>query len=291
MDSVNSDCWLNFDSPMFALVDPNEICPVGILTETNQTQIYNGKMSSLKSSTTAIATATTTATTTTTTAISGANQFNNSYYIYDNAIPVDQTINIQSVESYQFQQQQFQDSHIQQEVIIQQAPKETIQLYTQDENYIHYNLPMEPPPMLCSQGEPKHQIQHHLSIHRVLSKQRQDKIRARLERQQAQLPAILTRKASGRKMTGRERQLELEKQEAHQLKLRSQYLDLINELEEKCSRLRQILENIVATSPEYNRQMLSFLENSNLLFDQEESNTISAEEGGLTSIEDSQSHS
>lgn len=278
MDSISDDCWLNFELPMFALVDPNDICPIGILTETNQTLMNNENMSINNSNTNA----------TTSAAVS------NNYYIYDNAIPVEQTVQISSVESYQGEQQQFHQDNVEQQVAVQQPMKENMHLFitenqTQDENYVHCNLAIEPPPMLLSHEEPKHEPQHHLSLGRVLSKHRQDKIRIRLQRQPPQSPVILTRKASGRKMTGRERQQELEKQEAHQLKLKSQYLNLIDELEQKCTRLRQILENIVATSPEYNRQMLSFLENSNLLYDQE-SDSRNVEEDALTSIVAPQSH-
>lgn len=85
-------------------------------------------------------------------------------------------------------------------------------------------------------------------------------------------------------MTCRERQLELERQEANRLELRNRYLDLISELEQKCTRLREILENIVATSPEYNSQMINFLESSNLLFDQNELSSRNVEAHNSTSI-------
>lgn len=269
MDSINEDCWLNFESPMFTLVDPNEICPIGILTETTQAQINNDNAASI---------------------ITTANNQNaGNYYIYDNAIPVESNVQIPIIEQdQQFQRQKMQDDIIQQQVIIQQPTKQSEHIYrpriqTQDENK-QCNMPIEPPPMLSSFDEPGFEIQKQLRLHRVLSRQRQEKLRARLERQPPDLPSLLTRKGSGRKMTGRERQLELERQEANQLELRNRYLNLINELEQKCTRLREILENIVATSPEYNNQMINFLESSNLLFDQNEVSSRNVERHNSTSI-------
>lgn len=269
MDSINEDCWLNFESPMFTLVDPNEICPIGILTETTQAQINNDNATSM------ITTAN--------------NQSAGNYYIYDNALSVEPNVQIPIIEqTQQLQQQKMQGESIQQQVGIQQPTKQNEHVYrqriqTQDENK-QCNMPIEPPPMLSSFDEPRFEIQKQLRLHRALSRQRQEKLRARLERQPPELPNLMIRKGSGRKMTGRERQLELERQEANQLELRNRYLDLISELEQKCTRLREILENIVATSPEYNSQMINFLESSNLLFDQNELSSRNVEAHNSTSI-------
>lgn len=110
------------------------------------------------------------------------------------------------------------------------------------------------------------QIIEQLSLRKVLAKQRQERLKARLDKQPVQMH-YEARKHSGKKMTGRERQKDLERQEAAQLELRDRHLDMINQLESKCNKLREILENIVATSPEYNAQIASFLQTSELLFD------------------------
>lgn len=113
------------------------------------------------------------------------------------------------------------------------------------------------------------QIIQQLSLQKALSKQRQERLKARLDKQPMKVN-YQVRKPSGKKMTGRERQKELERQEALQLQLRDRHLDMINQLESKCNKLREILENIVATSPEYNTQIASFLQTSELLFDGQE---------------------
>lgn len=116
---------------------------------------------------------------------------------------------------------------------------------------------------------PDQQIVPQFSLRKILAKQRQERLKARLDRQPIQMH-YEARKPSGKKMTGRERQKELERQEAIQLQLRDRHLEMINQLESKCNKLREILENIVATSPEYNTQIASFLQTSELLFDGQE---------------------
>lgn len=124
------------------------------------------------------------------------------------------------------------------------------------------------PPVMVETNT-KHHIRQQLNLHKALSRQRQDRLKARLDRQPTRLQYDI-RKPSGKKMTGRERQKELEKQESHQLQLRDQYLNMISVLEHKCNKLREILENIVSTSPEYNAEMIAFLETSELLFDKQD---------------------
>lgn len=124
---------------------------------------------------------------------------------------------------------------------------------------------IDAPPVLTKHEEPKFSIHDKLQMHRELGKKRRESLKAKLEKQPASIAAHLIRKSSGKKMTGRERQLELEKQEANELKLRDHYVGLINQLEAKCNKLREILENIVTTSPDYENQMMIYLETEKLL--------------------------
>lgn len=134
------------------------------------------------------------------------------------------------------------------------------------ENYIK----PDPPPVLQSYEEPK--LLLHQQLERLTQKRR-DRLKARLEN----TPQITLDHRVGhrldKKMTSRERQLELERQESQQLKLKEHLLGKINSLEQKCNKLREILENIVTTSPEYNAQMISFLESSELLLDRSDTST------------------
>lgn len=76
-----------------------------------------------------------------------------------------------------------------------------------------------------------------------------------------------TRKSSSkiRKLTGREKQMELEKQEQDELDKRKKYVAMIAQLEQKCNHLREILKNIVASSATYDQQMIDYLGISELL--------------------------
>lgn len=130
------------------------------------------------------------------------------------------------------------------------------------------NQNIGPPPILTRNEDLKvFTVQQQLDIQRALSHQRQEQLRARLEREPPRLPPKIMRKSSGKKMTGRERQQELERTETKLLQQRDNYLELINQFEEKCSKLREILGNIVTNSPEYNNQMLRYLEQDGLLID------------------------
>lgn len=128
--------------------------------------------------------------------------------------------------------------------------------------------PQPPPPTLSSYEEPtKLQLQQKLHLHKVLSKQRQERFRAQLAKEPAKVPLPVIRKMQGRKMTGRERQLELEREEERLLQQKEKYQRQITELESKCNKLRAILEEIVANSPDYNSQMINFLESTEPLLD------------------------
>lgn len=65
---------------------------------------------------------------------------------------------------------------------------------------------------------------------------------------------------SSKKLTVRERQLELQRQEAHQLQLRDYYLTTIRNLESKCNKLRNILKDLVVTSPKFDNQLMDQLD-------------------------------
>lgn len=64
------------------------------------------------------------------------------------------------------------------------------------------------------------------------------------------LPKKHTEKHS-KKLSQRERQLDLERQEAEQLRLRDHYRELIAYLEQRCKKLKEILQNIVAAAPHH----------------------------------------
>lgn len=161
-------------------------------------------------------------------------------------------------ENFLFQQQPI--------AIIQQQPSPIVELQQQSTTST-----------LVAQEEPtaKAKLQHQLQR---LSQKRRERLKARLEQEPPVAQTKLNRKSTDKKMTSRERQLELERQEAQQLQLKEQLLELIRTLEQKCNKLREILENIVTTSPEYNAQMLSFLESSELLFDQQQQTDCRVEE-------------
>lgn len=122
---------------------------------------------------------------------------------------------------------------------------------------------------LAVQEDSSAKVKLHQQLQR-LSEKRRERLKARVEQEPAVIQTRLNRKSTDKKMTSRERQIELERQEAQQLQLKDQLLELISTLEQKCNKLREILENIVTTSPEYNAQMISFLESSELLFDQQQ---------------------
>lgn len=159
-------------------------------------------------------------------------------------------------------QQQLQIEQPQAQPLLQQQAMQQIQTVSLTHQIQH----IQPPPKLKLYDEPKVHLAQRI---KDLSRQRPERVQARMERAPAQDSSAI-RRATGKKLTGRERQIELEKQETHQLELKNRYLEMINELESKCARLREILESIVATSPEYNEQMINFLETSNLLYDQNE---------------------
>lgn len=81
-----------------------------------------------------------------------------------------------------------------------------------------------------------------------------------VQNQENKPPKRPMRKTAGKKMSARERLLELERQERQQLQMRDQYKEIIKELEMKNNKLKAILANMVTTSPEYNTQMMNFLD-------------------------------
>lgn len=158
--------------------------------------------------------------------------------------------------------------------LTQQQHNQNQQQYhnNQDPNFITVqditNQQLGPPPVLVPKdGQKFYCIQQQLEFHRALSQQRQEQLRARLDNEPPKLPPRIMKKTSGKKMTGRERQLELERTEERLLRQRDHFVDLITKLEAKCNRLREILGSIVTNSPEYNNQMISCLEADGLLID------------------------
>lgn len=111
----------------------------------------------------------------------------------------------------------------------------------------------------------KIRLQNQLQLRKSLSQQRTEQLKAKLNNQPLELPQVI-RKAS-RKLTGRERQLELERQESELRRHQEELKNKIRDLEHKCDKLREILMNIVSNSPQYNEEMINFLEASELLVD------------------------
>lgn len=125
------------------------------------------------------------------------------------------------------------------------------------------NPSSDAPPVLVPHEDISHKIQQKLRLQKALSQRRRNRLKAELDSQPTRITLI--KQETNKKLTGRERQIELERQEANLLRRRDHNRQLIKELEQKCDRLREILQNIVATSPEYNEQMLRYLESSELL--------------------------
>lgn len=104
----------------------------------------------------------------------------------------------------------------------------------------------------------------HLDIRKEKFNQRQKQLKEQFDNQP--LPKVSpSYNTSGRKLSGRERQLDLERQEREQLQLRSNYLEQINQLEQKCEKLKTLLERIVEASPVYDDELIRYL-NDNELF-------------------------
>lgn len=112
-------------------------------------------------------------------------------------------------------------------------------------------------------------LQEQLIRRKELVSERHRRLKSHFDNQPLpKLQPIMNR--TGRKLSGRERQMELERQEAYQLQLRDKYMSLIDQLQQKCEKLRELLGNIVAASPIYNDEMMQYLEENGLLVEQEE---------------------
>lgn len=117
-------------------------------------------------------------------------------------------------------------------------------------------------------NEKKSQIQEELRLHQIKREERRGQMMMSMQRDASDyVSKITTRKASGKKMTGRERQLELERQEREQMDLKNHYKSLIDRLESKCNKMREILENLVASSPDYSNQMSNVLESTDIFYE------------------------
>lgn len=125
-----------------------------------------------------------------------------------------------------------------------------------------------PPPVLVPRFERKMlTVDEHLEYRRALAKERQEQLKAKLEREPLQMPPKVIKKPSGKKMTGRERLQELEKQEVEEIRKRDHLVDMISSLEAKNKKLRDILVEIVTKSPNINREILEWLGDDNLFTD------------------------
>lgn len=282
---------LNYQDPMMTCIDPNYICPTEILVHDEQTPYYQQQQTSSETFGTNITNivnqqqqniqyqtkqqeyhnqqhimvsnyvygheVTTLPGTSTGIPLYASNNVVQSYSYRTNDVET-KVIPDLTVQTNQFRQQQ---GRIQQD---QNFKQQKISTENYEHQYQYQNL-IEPPPTLARHEETKYGVQESLRLHKELTKQRQERIKARLERQPAQLPSDSLRKNSGKKLTGRERQLELERQETEQIKLRDNYMRMIKQLEAKCNKLREILENIVTTSPDYNNQMMIYLETERLM--------------------------
>lgn len=115
-----------------------------------------------------------------------------------------------------------------------------------------------PPPVLVAKDEYKFSnIQQRLDYDRAMAHQRQEQLKIQLERDPPKI-SLNSKRPSGKKLTGRERQLELERIETELLKKRDRYKEMIADYESKCQKLRELLGNIVASSPEYNEKFIKY---------------------------------
>lgn len=125
-----------------------------------------------------------------------------------------------------------------------------------------------PPPVLMPKSEQRVlSIKQHLEYRKAMSRERHEQLRTQLDQEPLHLPPRVIKKPTGKKMTGRERQIELERQEIEELKRRDRYVDMISNLEAKNNRLREILVDIVTKSPDLNREIIDWLSEDNLLID------------------------
>lgn len=224
------DDWFNFESPMFTLVDPNDICPlamfpdeqqIGDLTITGEDEVNNSKVCS--------------------------DQSNLYITVCQPQQPPETLPQEQQQHQMPFQQASTQLHPINSPVLQQDKP----------ENQLNSNNSLI-------------QFQQRLHLLKALPKRRQEQLKVRLDQKPPQVPKIL-RKTSGKKMSGRERLLELDKQERHLREQRDRHIEQINLLERKNNKLREILEDIVVNSPEYTTQLINFLDNSDLLVEPQDS--------------------
>lgn len=186
-------------------------------------------------------------------------------HLYQDTKPL-ANIENKSITEIQFQQQQLATQQLQLNLsapsALDQHQKQPLDQQQPFQNQFQYQYQtlIDSPPILPIQDVPKNDIQERLRQHTESARRRHERIRDRIEKEPVKCTALTLRNSSGRKMTGRERQLELEKQEKQEMRLRDHYLSSIRQLERKCSKLREILENIVTTSPDYDHQMKNFMD-------------------------------
>jgi len=261
LNLIIDEDWLNFEceNSMLALVSPDEICPVAICqAQQNQTIHYNGQQLQKDRQETAMS----------------------------NLNPQTHQENNQNLIESQFDREQYlQQEHqilfleSEQEMISSDETKNQIELAVQVDHAQQEQLNklmtkpdlsvqiIGPPPLLIPRQEKVYSIQQQLDFRRALAHQRCEQLRTQLANEPPKYPPKIIKKPSGKKMTGRERLSELERQERNLLDQRDHLRQSISQLETKCFKLREILGSIVANSPEYNNQMIDYLKADGLLID------------------------
>lgn len=252
--------WLDFEceASMLTFVSPNDVCPIAIPQahaqvlpiqqqyhiQQSQQQAYSAEQLQIED----------------------LRLTQQHQYHYDN-LPEDDTkpqisfgnhIGAESSSDTNLKQQD-------QQYIVSELPQDSLaQLVTLQSSA---NQVIGPPPILVSRHEKRYSIQQQLDIRRALAHKKCAQLKARLDSEPLRYPPKIMKKSSGKKMTGRERLNELQRQERHLIEHQDYLRSTIYQLEAKCGKLKEILNNIVANSPEYNDEMIDCLKADGLLVD------------------------
>lgn len=274
LDLVIDEHWLNFecDASMLTLVSPDDICPVTVPQIQSQPILQNAKQ---------------------------MQQEPQLYQIEQEPIRVEQQfhyqVNQQQSHSqqkfhqeYRFESQQQEHSMANNKYQLMYDPSLEQHITTSEIKHqlecraqsnhnaqdtfnqiinVSETQSIGPPPLLVPRQEKVYSIQQQLDYRKALARQRCEKLKARLDGEPPRYPPRVMKKHSGKKMTGRERLNELERQERALLEQRDHLKETIAQYEAKCMKLRQLLGNIVANSPEYNNEMINCLKADGLLID------------------------
>lgn len=130
--------------------------------------------------------------------------------------------------------------------------------------YLNQIYPISEIPNPVNANQARLPLQHQLDLRKDKFNERQKRLKEHFESQP--LPKVPpSYNSSGRKLSGRERQLDLERQVSEQLQLRTNFRNQISQLEQKCEKLKALLARIVEASPVYDDKLMQYLNESDLL--------------------------